>query len=66
LASTDEINEEWVKNLMLFQKGGKILHKKYACMIMNKAKDLFESSKSLVDITRGDDEEITVCGDIHG
>jgi hypothetical protein len=33
---------------------------------MNKAKDLFESCKSLVDITRGDDEEITVCGDIHG
>jgi PPP5 TPR repeat region len=51
---------------MVYLKGGKILHKKYACMIMNKSKDLFENCKSLVDITRGDDEEITVCGDIHG
>ena len=33
---------------------------------MNKSKDMFEQCKSLVDINRGDDEEITVCGDIHG
>ena len=51
---------------MAYLKGGKTLHKKYACMIMNKSKDMFEQCKSLVDITRGDDEEITVCGDIHG
>lgn len=51
---------------MIYLKGGKILHKKYACMIMNKSKDMFEQCKSLVDINRGEDEEITVCGDIHG
>ena len=35
-------------------------------MIIQKAREVFESCKSMVDITREDDEEITVCGDIHG
>ena len=35
-------------------------------MIIQKAKEIFEKDKSLVDITRADEEEITVCGDIHG
>ena len=35
-------------------------------MIIKAAKEIFEKNKSLVDITRGDEEEITVCGDIHG
>ena len=51
---------------MEFQRDRNVLHKKYACMIVMKARELFEADKSLVDITRGDDEEITVCGDIHG
>ena len=48
-------------------KGSKsVLHKKYACMVIMRARELFEADKSLVDIKRGDEEEITVCGDIHG
>jgi len=47
-------------------KGPQGLHKKYACMIIKKAREIFESCKSLVDISREDEEEITVCGDIHG
>lgn len=35
-------------------------------MIIKRAKEIFEKNKSLVDIQRGDEEEITVCGDIHG
>jgi serine/threonine-protein phosphatase 5 len=35
-------------------------------MIIKKAKEIFEKNKSLVDIHRADEEEITVCGDIHG
>lgn len=64
--STDEIDSAWVKNLMQYQKDRKVLHKKYACMIINKAKEIFEKNKSLMDIHREDEEEITVCGDIHG
>jgi len=64
--STDEIDGEWVEGLMKWQKDRKVLHKKYACMIIKKASELFEKGQSLIEITRGDDEEITVCGDIHG
>jgi serine/threonine-protein phosphatase 5 len=64
--STDEIDSEWVVKLMAHQKAQKVLHKKYACMIILKARELFKKEKSLVDITRKDDEHITVCGDIHG
>lgn len=35
-------------------------------MLIMRAKEIFEKNKSLVDITRADEEEITVCGDIHG
>ena len=64
--STDEIDEAWCRSLMAHQKSQKVLHKKYACMIIKKAKEIFEKNKSLVDIHRKDEEEITVCGDIHG
>ena len=64
--SVDEITSEWVKKLMQFQKDRKTLHKKYACMIIKKAMEIFEKNKTMVDIHRDDDEEITVCGDIHG
>lgn len=42
------------------------MHKKYVCMIIKKAQEIFEKDKSCVDIKREDEEEITVCGDIHG
>ena len=64
--STDEITPEWVCKLMQWQKDQKILHKKYATMIILKAREIFEKCKSLVDVTRKPEEEITVCGDIHG
>lgn len=64
--STDEITPEWVKSVMQWQKDRKVLHKKYATMIILKAKELFEKCKSCVEIQRGNEEEITVCGDIHG
>jgi serine/threonine-protein phosphatase 5 len=51
---------------MDWQKDQKTLHKKFATMIILKARDLFEKDASLVHITVPDDEEITVCGDVHG
>ena len=66
LDKIDDISSDWVQSLMEWQRDRKVLHKKYACMIVMKARELFEADKSLVDVTRGDDEEITVCGDIHG
>jgi serine/threonine-protein phosphatase 5 len=64
--SVDEIDSEWCKKVMQWQKDGKVLHKKFAVMIIQRAIELFKKNKSLVDIVREDEEEITVCGDIHG
>jgi serine/threonine-protein phosphatase 5 len=64
--SVDEITPEWVVSLMKWQEDQKVLHKKYACMIIMRAKEIFEKNKALVDVHRDDEEEITVCGDIHG
>ena len=35
-------------------------------MIIKKAGEIFEKCRSMVDIQRNGEEEITVCGDIHG
>jgi serine/threonine-protein phosphatase 5 len=51
---------------MEYQRDQKILHKKYAIMIINKAMEIFAKEETLVDVRIDDLEEITVCGDIHG
>jgi serine/threonine-protein phosphatase 5 len=62
----DDVNSDWVVELMGHLKEGKVLHKKYASLIILKCRDLFEKDQSLVNITVPDDKEVTVCGDIHG
>jgi serine/threonine-protein phosphatase 5 len=62
----EEIDSAWVESLLEWQKDNKNLHLKYASMIILKARDLFEKDKSLVHITIPEDQEVTVCGDIHG
>ena len=62
----DELDGAWVASMMEFLKGGKVLHKKYAVMIISRARELFEKDTSLVHINVPEDKEITVCGDIHG
>lgn len=62
----EELNREWVESLLDYMKQSKVLHKKYASMIINKANDLFEAEHSLQYINVPDDVEITVCGDVHG
>lgn len=44
----------------------KTLHKRYALQLMEKCKDILTSYESVVDYPIGDEEEVTVCGDIHG
>ena len=66
LESIDDVTPEWVVSLMNYQRDQKVLHKKYASMIIQKATELFEPLDSLVHISIDELEEITVCGDIHG
>ena len=46
----EEVNSEWVSKLIEYFKDGKVLHKKYATMIITKARDIFEKDASLVHI----------------
>jgi serine/threonine-protein phosphatase 5 len=38
----DDINQEWVVKLMDYMKDGKVLHKKYASMIIMKCREIFD------------------------
>jgi serine/threonine-protein phosphatase 5 len=62
----EEITHEFVMDLMDFMKNQKRLHKKYVAMILLKMRDLLATYESLVDISIPDEDEFTICGDIHG
>ena len=66
LDNVDDITDEWVVKLMDHFRDSKVLHKKYAVMIIQKATEIFDKCSSLVHISIEDLEEITVCGDVHG
>lgn len=51
---------------MEYFKDQKTLHKRYALQLMEKCKDILSTYDSLVQYPIKDDEEITICGDIHG
>lgn len=52
--------------MMSYMQGQKIVHKKFAIMILLRCREIFEKDASLVHITIPEDKEVTVCGDIHG
>lgn len=52
--------------MMEWFKDRKVLHKKYAVMIILRATELFKKDKSLVHVKIADEQEITICGDVHG
>jgi serine/threonine-protein phosphatase 5 len=66
LDKIEDITPKWVETLLEYMKDQKVLHKKFAIMIILRCRDLFETHKSLVHITVPEENEITVCGDIHG
>lgn len=47
-------------------KNNKFIHKKYIAAMINKCKEWFDNQQNIVDIEIPDDNEFTVCGDIHG
>lgn len=50
LQDIDDITPEWVLSLIKWQKDQKLIHKKFATMIINKATELFEQEKNCVNI----------------
>ncbi|XP_063539055.1 serine/threonine-protein phosphatase 5 [Cydia strobilella] len=61
-----KVTLKFVTELMEHYKQQKKLHKKYAYKILIDVKSYLQKQPSLVDITVGDDNKFTVCGDIHG
>jgi len=51
---------------MDFLSNQKVLHRKFAIMIILRCREIFEKDQSLVRIEVPYTEEITVCGDVHG
>jgi serine/threonine-protein phosphatase 5 len=51
---------------MDFMKDGKVLHRKYAVMLLLRVREILEAEKTLQYITIPDDQDVTVCGDVHG
>ncbi|XP_038206909.1 serine/threonine-protein phosphatase 5-like [Zerene cesonia] len=61
-----QVTVKFVTELMEYYKNQKKLHKKYAYKILLDVKAYLQKQPSLVDITVGDEEKFTICGDIHG
>lgn len=61
-----KVTLEFMKQLLQHFKDQKKLHRKYAYKILLDVKQLFMAQPSLVEITVGENEKFTVCGDIHG
>lgn len=66
--SFDEpLTVDWVKEVLIPHfADDKRLHIKFAYTILLLAKEAFEKESSLVEVTVGDDEIMTICGDVHG
>ncbi|CAG9321204.1 unnamed protein product [Blepharisma stoltei] len=62
----DVVTESWVVNLMQEFKDQKKLHKKYVVMILLRIREILSRYTSLVYVNIPDNDEITVCGDVHG
>jgi len=62
----EDVNAEWVVNLMNHFKDEKKLHKKYVVKLLLFLIDIVKEQKALVDIEVPEDVDITICGDTHG
>jgi len=61
-----DVTAEFMVELLAWFKQQKVLHRKYAYMMMVKIKAYLEQQPSLVHITIPTNGHFTVCGDIHG
>eukprot|EP01017_Pseudomicrothorax_dubius_P031151 TRINITY_DN394_c0_g2_i2.p1 TRINITY_DN394_c0_g2~~TRINITY_DN394_c0_g2_i2.p1 ORF type:complete len:490 (-),score=97.11 TRINITY_DN394_c0_g2_i2:61-1530(-) len=66
LTEEEPVTQEWVVSLLEYMRKEKRLHKKYLWLLMLRAKEILKAQSSLVDVPMSDEDEITVCGDVHG
>lgn len=61
-----KVTLKFMKELMESYKNQGRLHRKYAYKILLDIKNYFMAQPTLIDVTFGDKDKFTVCGDIHG
>uniref|UniRef100_A0A0K8S361 protein-serine/threonine phosphatase n=1 Tax=Lygus hesperus TaxID=30085 RepID=A0A0K8S361_LYGHE len=61
-----KVTLKFVKELMEAYKNQQKLHRKYAYKILQDVNEFFQMQPSMVDVTVGNDDKFTICGDIHG
>lgn len=61
-----KINQKWIEDLIENMRSNKFIHKKYLLQILLNVREIYQNKQSLIDIIIPDDQEFTVCGDIHG
>ncbi|XP_066138283.1 serine/threonine-protein phosphatase 5 [Euwallacea fornicatus] len=61
-----KVTLKFIKELMELYKNQGKLHRKFAYKILLDIKTYFMGQPSLIDITIGDNDKFTVCGDVHG
>ncbi|KAI8903779.1 serine/threonine-protein phosphatase 5-like protein [Gorgonomyces haynaldii] len=62
----DTVDLQFCKDLLVWFKDQKKLHRKYTLQIMRQALEIFNAQPALVDIDIPKGSKLTVCGDIHG
>lgn len=60
------VTEEFVLDMLEAFRNQKVLHVKYAIMIILAAKKIMEALPNIVEIPVTAGDKITVCGDVHG
>lgn len=62
----NEMNPEFITDMMERFKNGKTIHKKYVYQIIIAVQKIVYNEPTMVEMEIEDDVKLTVCGDTHG
>eukprot|EP00759_Apiculatamorpha_spiralis_P057236 PhF_6_TR8514/c0_g1_i1/m.13326/K04460/PPP5C; serine/threonine-protein phosphatase 5 len=60
------ISQEFIEGMIETFTKDKLIHRKHATRIMLESRSIFAACTNVVQIPLGPNDEITVCGDVHG
>jgi len=61
-----EMTQEFIDDMLVRFKGGKLIHKKYVYQIVIAVQKIVYAEATMVEMEIEDDAKLTVCGDTHG
>eukprot|EP00826_Nyctotherus_ovalis_P066471 TRINITY_DN9825_c0_g1_i1.p1 TRINITY_DN9825_c0_g1~~TRINITY_DN9825_c0_g1_i1.p1 ORF type:complete len:147 (+),score=26.86 TRINITY_DN9825_c0_g1_i1:70-510(+) len=66
LDAIESLSKEWIVKATDYMKGGNVIHKRYALMVIERANEIFRNESNMVKVTIPKGGEAVVCGDLHG